>query len=152
MFKLKPLSKAAAPSALLRAERYRLLNEPWQAESICRDVLGADPANQAAQVMLVLSLTDQFGQGIGPQEAMEVAEKLGDAYQRAYYSGIVHERHAVALSRKDGSHVRRGIYSIFVQAMECYEKAEAIRPADNEDPILRWNTCVRFLRRNWDFR
>ena len=152
MFALKPISHDSVPGALAKAERYRLLNEPHEAESICRDILSADSGNQAAQVMLVLSLTDQFAQRIGPQEALEVAEKLEDTYQRAYYSGIVHERHAIALSRQDGSHTRRGIYSIFLQAMECYEKAEAIRPADNEDAILRWNTCVRFLRRNWGFR
>jgi len=39
MFDLKPLSKNAIPAALAKAERYRLLNEPMQAASICEDVL-----------------------------------------------------------------------------------------------------------------
>ena len=44
MFDLKPLSKDAIPAALAKAERYRLLNEPGEAESICLDVLRIDPA------------------------------------------------------------------------------------------------------------
>jgi hypothetical protein len=31
--------------------------------------------------------------------------------------------------------------------MEWYEKAMVLRPAANDDPLLRWNTCARFLRR-----
>jgi hypothetical protein len=38
-FKLKVLRTGAIPAALERAERYRLLNEPTQAESICLDIL-----------------------------------------------------------------------------------------------------------------
>ena len=56
MFELKRLSVEAIPAALERAERYRLLNEPFDAESICEDVLAVEPGNQAAQVMLLLSL------------------------------------------------------------------------------------------------
>ncbi len=43
MFELRPLSPSAIPSALAKAERYRLLNEGGQAESICQDVLAIDP-------------------------------------------------------------------------------------------------------------
>ena len=28
------------------------------------------------------------------------------------------------------------------------EKAEAIRPADNDESILRWNTCARMINRH----
>jgi len=45
MFELKRLSTAAIPAALVKAERYRLLNEPDEAQSICEDVLHADPDN-----------------------------------------------------------------------------------------------------------
>jgi hypothetical protein len=31
--------------------------------------------------------------------------------------------------------------------MDWYEKAEVIRPAENDDSILRWNTCARVLSR-----
>ena len=48
MFELKPLSPDAVAGALAKAERYRLLNEAAEAESICLDVLAIDPANQAA--------------------------------------------------------------------------------------------------------
>jgi hypothetical protein len=45
MFQMKPISKESIPTALEKAERYRLLNEPMLAESICLDVLEADPKN-----------------------------------------------------------------------------------------------------------
>ena len=60
MFDLKRLSTSAIPSALAKAERYRLLNEPGEAESICEDVLQVDPENQKALVTLLLARTDQF--------------------------------------------------------------------------------------------
>ena len=41
-----PSSKDAVPAALAKAERYRLLNEPGEAESICLDVLQIDPAER----------------------------------------------------------------------------------------------------------
>jgi hypothetical protein len=31
------------------------------------------------------------------------------------------------------------------EAMSWYEKAEALRPAGNDESILRWNTCARLL-------
>ena len=55
-FELKTLHPDAVPRALAKAERYRLLNEPSQAESICRDVLAVDAANQDALTMLLLAL------------------------------------------------------------------------------------------------
>jgi hypothetical protein len=38
----KPITRAAIPAAVEKAERYRLLNEPDGAESICLDVLALD--------------------------------------------------------------------------------------------------------------
>jgi hypothetical protein len=32
--------------------------------------------------------------------------------------------------------------------MDWYEQAEAIRPPQNDDPILRWNTCVRIMAKH----
>src|SRR5215469_5532655 len=64
---LKPLSKEGIPGALARVERYRLLNEPEQAESICLDILRSDPENQEALIALILSITDQFTSGEGPR-------------------------------------------------------------------------------------
>ncbi|NIR45450.1 MAG: hypothetical protein GWN99_13670, partial [Gemmatimonadetes bacterium] len=39
-------------------------------------------------------------------------------------------------------------YEALRQAMEHYEEAEKLRPAGNDDAILRWNTCVRIFQRN----
>src|SRR5687767_10249621 len=99
MFELKPLSRDAIQPALARAERYRLLNEPAEAESICRDVLRVEPAHQQALVVLLLALTDQFGDHApgAAQEAEEIVRLLADGYEREYYAGIVRERRAKAL-------------------------------------------------------
>jgi hypothetical protein len=47
MVELKRLSAEGIPAALEKALRYRLLNEPAEAESICHDVPHIDPENQA---------------------------------------------------------------------------------------------------------
>jgi tetratricopeptide (TPR) repeat protein len=152
-FKLMSVSREAISGALSKAESYRFLNQPWQAESICRDVLAIDPTNQAALVLLVLSLTDQFDQGISAKAAIQVVENLQSEYHKAYYSDIVHEREAIALFRRHLSHgSSTELYKLFQKAMEWYRKAQAIRPANDDDAVLRWNSCVRFLKRNWDFK
>src|ERR1700674_3052225 len=118
--KLMPISSEGIPGALLKAERYRYLNEPWQAESICRDVLAIDPTNQAALILLVLSLTDQFERGINGQEILQIVEGLTNGYHRAYYSGIIHERQAIAVFRRNPDcRSRRQVYTLFKNAMEC---------------------------------
>ena len=99
MFELKPLSPSAIPAALAKAERYRLLNEPDQSQSICEDVLRADPDNQPALVMLVLALTDEFAQhhGRSVSRAQDSVSRLTSEYDRHYYGGLVAERRARAL-------------------------------------------------------
>jgi len=94
MFELKRLSPEGIERALEKVERYRLLNEPWEAESISRDVLEVDPGNEEARIQLLLSLTDQFGQEGGPgvEDAETVLEALDGEYERAYYAGIICER------------------------------------------------------------
>lgn len=145
---LKPLSHEAIPNALAKAERYRLLNEPWQAESICRDVLQIDPENQTALVTLILALTEQFDDGVPVQEARAICAQLQGEYERAYYEGIICERRAKFVL-KQGHHGSGLIaYDWIRQAMEWYERAEAIRPPANDDALLRWNTCARFLMRH----
>ena len=147
MYELKPLSRDAVPGALDKAERYRLLNEPWQAESICRDILQAEPENQAAAVMLVLALTDQFDQGVNAQEAHRLADRLRDGYACAYYRGIVFERHAIALHRQGDFRAGPAVHALIESAMQWYERAQALRPHGNDDSVLRWNACARFLHR-----
>jgi hypothetical protein len=149
MFELKALSRESVERALKKAERYRLLNEPWDAESICRDVLEVDPANQEAIIALVLSITDQFRSDAGSrlEETRRWLAKLRGEYERAYYSGIVYERQASALlSRRTTGH-GPVVYDWLRKAMEHYERAEAIRPQGNDDALLRWNTCARLINR-----
>ena len=153
-FDLKPISAAGIGDALEKAERYRLLNEPSLAESICLDVLEADTENQSALVMLLLALTDQFGHGHGhgPHKAREILPRLKSEYEKQYYAGIVWERLAHAQLRKASPNAAFTAYDAFRQAMDSYEKAIALRPPANDDSILRWNTCARILMRNPNLR
>jgi hypothetical protein len=148
VFELKPLSPKAVPAALDKAERYRLLNEAAEAESICRDVLAVEPDNQRALVLLLLAFTDQFGRDLPPvaAQAFEVAARLRDEYERAYYTGIVHERQAKARLQQQAPGTGAFAWGALREAMTWYEKAEAIRPAGNDDALLRWNTCARLIR------
>ena len=146
MFNLKPLSKEAIPTALEKARHYRLLNEPAAAESICLDVLAVDPENQEALVDIVLAMADRFGKdyAVGDNHVNEFLPRIRDEYARNYYTGIVFERRAKAVLNKDGVNA----FEMFRQAMDCFEKAEAIRPHGNDDAILRWNGCARIIHRN----
>jgi hypothetical protein len=151
-FELKPLSQAAIPAALERAHRYRLLNEPWQAESICEDVLRVDPSNQTALVTLLLAITDQFEMQITVGRARDVLSAMGGEYERAYYAGIISERCARARMRQGLPGSNSLAYEELIDAMRWYERAEALRPPDNDEAVLRWNTCARTLSANHDLR
>jgi hypothetical protein len=148
MYTLKPLSKDAIPAALAKAERYRLLNEPTEAESICLDVLQVDAGNQPALVMLILALTDQFPHGSSSRaitRAGELAAELVDPYQQAYYAGIIRERRAKAALQR-GQFGGSAVAAEWLRdAMSYFERAEAIRPPHNDDVLLRWNACARLL-------
>jgi hypothetical protein len=145
---LKSLHQDAIPGALAKAERYRLLHEPWQSESICQDVLRIDPDNETALITLILALTDQFDHGHPVQEAKDVIPRLHEEYDRAYYSGIIAERRAKSLLQQARHGTGPIIHEWLSEAMAWYEKAEAIRPPANDDALLRWNTCLRLLARN----
>jgi hypothetical protein len=150
MFELKALTKGAVPAALEKAERYRLLNEPAEAESICLDVLAIDAENQHALITLLLALTDQFVEDTGGthRRAEELLPRLATEYDRCYYAGIISERRAKALASRDIPGSSSQAYEGFLAAMGWYEKAEARRPAGNDDALLRWNRCARFLQRH----
>jgi hypothetical protein len=150
MFELKQLSADAVPAALEKALRYRLLNEPGTAESICHDVLSIEPENQQALVTLLLALTDRFGKGyaVGITQAQEVLSHLHDPYERAYYAGIICERRATAQLKQGHPGSGHDAYELLREAMTWYEKAEGLRPAKNDDPLLRWNTCARLIMGN----
>ena len=150
MFELKRISRAGIPAALQKAERYRLLNEPAAAESICLDVLAADPDNQAALIQLALARSDQFGAELaGAVElAREPLDRVDDEYKRAYYLGIVCERRARAHLHSTSPGGGAMAYDWLRRAMEQYEQAERLRPEGHDEPLLRWNTCARLIERH----
>lgn len=150
MFELKSLHKEAIPAALEKAKHYRLLNEPGAAESICLDVLETDADNQEAIVLLVLAMSDRFAKGyaVGDSRIQDFLAKITDNYKRSYYHGIVYERRAKAVLRQDTHGADSTAYELFRKAMQWFEQAEAIRPAGNDDAILRWNGCARIIMRN----
>ena len=143
-FELKEVTPQGLDVAVARAEHYRLLNQPSLAQSICLDVLAADPDNQRALVAMVLAITDEFGSGSSTSApAQEYANQLTDEYQRHYYSGIIAERRARSML---GRGPAAGFaYDGFREAMDFFEKAEQIRPKGNDDAILRWNSCARTI-------
>ena len=146
MFELKPLNHDAIPAALEKAQRYRLLNEPGAAESIYLDILAIDPDNTDALVGVVLAMSDRFAKdyAVGDGRIQDFIAKMQSEYERAYYTGIVYERRGKAVLEKGGINA----YELFEQAMEWFEKAEAVRPSGNDDAILRWNGCARIINRN----
>ena len=144
--KLKPISKSGFPAAISKAELYRYLNEPEEAESICRDVLAAEPNHQLARRVLGLAITDQFTGGPSDRyaEAEGIFQLLADPYEQLYYAGLLHERRAKAQLR--AGFPPHTLLVLFEKALHCFADAETIRPAGNDDSILRWNRCVRLLQ------
>ena len=145
-YELKRISTAGITEAIAKVELYRSLNEPEEAESICRDILTIAPQHQLALRLLGLALTDQFGGGASDRcgEAEEVFQKLIDPYERLYYAGILCERRAKA--QLNGGQPPHTLLPLFEQALRSFAEAEKIRPAGNDDAILRWNRCVRLLQ------
>ena len=144
-FKLKTISQAGINAAIAKAERYRYLNEPEEAESICRDILAVDPHHQLAQRILGLAITDQFSGGVKDRVAEVAAlfNSLEERYSQLYYTGILHERHAKAQLR--AGRPAPAVAAELEEAMRCFEGAEQTRTAGNDEAILRWNRCARLL-------
>jgi hypothetical protein len=147
MTNLKTLSPEGLPRALEKADRYRLLNEPLLAQSICLDILAIDPHNQQALATLILALTDQFSHGyrIEDTDPDTLLPKLTNPYDRSYYAGLIAERRATALLDHDAPHSDALAHDHLTAAMEYFEQAAALRPKGNDDALLRWNTCARLL-------
>ncbi|HLT39558.1 MAG TPA: hypothetical protein VK034_24910 [Enhygromyxa sp.] len=147
-FELKPIHRESVGHSLDKARKYRLLNDPLQAESICLDILAIEPDHEAARIELILAMSDQFaGARKSPSKAeiLTHVDKLADDYSRLYYRGLVCEREALAFLERD--HAAAFAYDGLRDAMDLYEQAESIRPAGNEDAVLRWNACVRAIQR-----
>jgi len=150
MFTLKTLSREAIPAALEKAERYRLLKERFEAESICRDILQVDPQNQQALITLLLALTDGFKQQLNPafQQAEQVLQRLGDRFCKAYYGGVICERRAKVHFERHEPGSGQMAYEWFHKAMALYDQALLSCSPGNQDAVLRWNTCARILMQN----
>jgi hypothetical protein len=150
MYSLKPITAAGIGAALQKAERYRLLNDWTAADSICQDVLEIDPANQQALTTLLLAITDGFADNAAEAvaRARDVLPRLDDEYKRHYYAGIICERRATALLRRGGPRAHEVADGWLREAMPHYERAERLRPAGNDEAILRWNACARLLNRS----
>jgi tetratricopeptide (TPR) repeat protein len=149
-FELKKISSEGIEAALSKAELYRFLNEPEEAESICEDVLAVQPGHQLALRTLGLALTDQF---IGEAsdryaDAENAFHQLTDAYERLYYTGLLHERRAKAQLR--AGRPAHSVTVLLEDAMRNYEEAERLHPSGNDDAILRWNRCARLLHSKLD--
>lgn len=151
-FELKSISIESVPKALEKAERYRLLNEPSLAESICLDILAISPSHQQALISLLLARTDQFGYGTTTKSAEELLVRIEGAYERAYYAGLICERQGHAHLHHHGLSRSAKCYHALRQAMEHYETAAALRAPGNDDAILRWNSCARVLMQNPEIR
>jgi hypothetical protein len=144
--KFKPISKAGIPAAISKVEVYRYLNEPGEAESICRDIIAEEPDNQTALRLLGLAITDQFTGDVSDRnaEAESVFRELTNEYERVYHLGLLQERKAKAQLR--AGRPPHTVFPTFEAAMKLFEAAERIKPPDNDDAILRWNRCARLLQ------
>ena len=149
--KLKTISKAGIAEAIAKAELYRYLNEPEEAESICRDILAADAKHMLGLRTLGLAITDQFTGGPNDRyaEVERIFESLADAYERSYYLGILCERRVKAQLR--AGRAPHTLLPLMEKALQYFGEAEKIHPPGNDDAILRWNRCVRLLQSQPDF-
>lgn len=149
--RLKPITREGIAAALQKAHRYRVLNDPTAAESICLDVLAVEPGNVEALVMHLLAITDQFSSGAAAADltrAEEAVARLDDPYRHAYYRGIICERWAKAILHRGAPRAHEMAHDWLEQALGHYARAESIRPSGNDESILRWNTCLRLMERD----
>jgi tetratricopeptide (TPR) repeat protein len=140
---LKRIPRESLGTAIEKAAHYRDLNQPEEAESICRDVLDVDETHQTAWRLLGLAMTDRFASGpVGLlEQAIEAFEHLTDEYERIYHEGVAWERIAKVHLERGEAH---SAVTSFESALQLFEKAGAMKPG-SPDPVLRWNRCVRLL-------
>src|SRR4029453_12119448 len=119
--KLKPISRVGIASAISKAELYRYLNEPGEAESICQDILAVEPTHQPALRLLGLAITGQFTGTVSDRyaEAAGAFNNLTSDYERAYYSGLLQERKAK--TQLKAGRPPHTVLPIFEEAMRLFE-------------------------------
>jgi len=151
-FELKPISVQSIPHTLEKVERYRLLNEPALAESICLDILAIVPDHQQALIALLLARTDQFHSNAQPKGALEVLAGIKGDYEQEYYAGVIWERLGNARLRHGDPGAGISAYHALRDAMSHYDTAMKFAHLGNDDAILRWNTCARTIMQNPDIQ
>ena len=127
---LKVISRAGIAEAIAKAELYRYLNEPEEAESICRDILSVDSGHQLARRLLGLSITDQFTGYAGDRytEVEEIFKSLRDRVRtRPTTPGFC--TNAAPRCSSAAAIPRTFCCRSSKQAMKCFAEAEKIRPA-----------------------
>ncbi|MBX3216356.1 MAG: tetratricopeptide repeat protein [Labilithrix sp.] len=141
---LKALRARNLSSAVNLAKHYRALNQPEDAESICRDILDVAPDDEEAWCTLGLALTDQFPTAWMTlfDAACAAFSKLGSEYERMYYTGVAWERYAKA--QLVAGRAENAIHA-FEQALGRFERADALGSPDDPAPILHYNRCLRAL-------
>jgi hypothetical protein len=147
-FDLKSISVQSIPEALKKVERYRLLNEPTLAESICLDILAIVPDHQQALISLLLARTDQFDFQLPAKSAQEILARIEGDYEQDYYAGIIWERLGHARIRQGAGGGGASAFHALREAMAHYERAIDFAQPGNDDAILRWNTCARVIMQN----
>ncbi len=155
MIELKPLKPEAFSAALDKARRYRLLNEPDEAESICHDILESTPYHQEALITLLLSLTDKFPQsGINPafEQAQEIVPRLDNSYSKSYYLAVIFERRAKFHLKHGGFGTGTLAHHWFIKAMDAFSQALSEDDPKNQEAVLRWNSCARILNSRPDVK
>jgi tetratricopeptide (TPR) repeat protein len=146
-YELKKLADKNLDKAIALAQHYRDLNQPEDAESVCRDVLAVAPENIEALRTLGLALTDQFPTAWMSifEEACALFKKLPTEFERAYYVGVAWERYAKAQLEAGRAH--NAIHA-FEEALARFDEAASLAAKDDPAPILHYNRCVRALTTN----
>ncbi len=143
---LKLLHRNAIERAFEKAKHYRLLNDPENAESICLDILEIDKDNQEAIIVLILAIVDQFDGGSKRvKDAESHVARLTNAFHQCYYTGIIRERFARSVLKRGRPGAKYVAYDYFKAAMQHFEHAESLTDEQNDDAILRWNSCARSI-------
>ena len=104
----------------------------------------ADEAEKLASQILGMTLvTHQTGpQG---QLVRKVLIEEACAIEKEYYVGLIAERRAKSQYDKGIPGCGHLAYEGLSEAMEHYEKAQKLSPENNDEAVLRWNTCARII-------
>ena len=146
---LKTLEKADLDAALATAQASWSEMRADDVESICLDILEADPENQNALELLLRSRIELLKKGLpqGVAHAEELIPRLESDFDKAFFSGMLREGQARYLIEKRGKQSSNVAYSWFRHAMDNFEEAHSKDPGRIEAQ-LHWNACLRTLKNN----